>query len=152
MKWTNIKPVLVAIFCTLLFGLVMTIGNYFFGHSASDIIGTWQAQDSNGKNKIIKISKKKLVIDGHIVSNNQYLSGYRYQSKDNIIRDNRRIYYYGFSTKNNTSFSIAFPDKDKRIALLVASDNEDALKGKMIYVLNKNNQPNYQQYSSKYLK
>ncbi len=59
MKWTNIKPVLVAIFCTLLFGLVMTIGNYFFGHSASDIIGTWQAQNANGKNTIIKISKKK---------------------------------------------------------------------------------------------
>ncbi|MGX7049219.1 hypothetical protein RU86_GL000447 [Lactococcus piscium] len=86
------------------------------------------------------------------MSNNQYLSGYRYQSKDNIIRDNRKIYYYGFSTKNNTSFSVAFPDKDKRIALLVVSDNEDALKGKMVYVLNKNNQPDYQKYSRKYLK
>ncbi len=148
-----VKGIFIVFIPFIIIGILLAVGNYFFGHSASDILGTWNAQDTNDVNKIIKISKNKLEIDGQIVSVNQNLSGTFYKSEENIVRDNQEIHYYGFSTKEHNSFSIVFPDKDKNIAVLIESNSNDTpLQGKMLYAMNKREHPDYKKYVAKYLK
>jgi hypothetical protein len=94
-----------------------------------------------------------LELDGQTVSINQNLSGTFYKSDVNIVRDNREIHYYGFSTKEQSSFSVVFPDKDKNVAVLIESNSNDTpLQGKMLYAMNKREEPDYKKYANEYLK
>lgn len=161
------KGIFISFIPFIIIGILLSIGNYFLGHSISDITGTWHAKDIYGAKKIVKITNKKLVLDGQVlkiskyklkidkktISTNQNLSGTYYKSDDNIVRDNQEIYYYGFSTQNQKSYSIAFPENDKNIAVLIASDSSDTpLQGEMLYALNRETVPDYDTYRNKYIK
>ena len=55
--------------------------------------------------------------------------------------------------QNGESFTVVFPDQDKNVAVMIQpSSKEDILSGKLLYAMNKKEQPSYEDYAKKYLK
>lgn len=106
---------------------------------SKSIQGTWMVQDGAGNNSKIVISSKTIKVEGKT-----------YKYKQNAVGVENGIHYYGIE-EDGDSYSIIFPKKNSEAALLVLLDNDDDyLKGKLIYAMNKKEQPDYKEYVKKY--
>lgn len=135
--------------------------------------GTWQAQDVNHKNVVIKISPNKMEIDGEVIKFGRKGSGAftggevvellkdvslksvnNPPTYDAIIHTEETAPYYIFaSQKGKKVYAIAFPNKNKNMAILIDSKSfKYSLQGTVLYAMNKETQPDYDEYVSKYVK
>ena len=108
--------------------------------STNLIEGEWKAQTGAMKNEIVKFDNDKVTVNGK-----EY--DYKLKSKEN----KGDLIYYKIE-QNGESYTIIFPDKDKNIAIIIQpySQNDD-LYGKVLYAMNKKDQPNYKEYVKKYI-
>ena len=88
-----------------------------------------------------------IIIDNDKVTVNGKEYDYKLKSKEN----KGDLIYYKIE-QNGESYTIIFPDKDKNIAIMIQpySQNDD-LYGKVLYAMNKKDQPNYSEYVKKYI-
>lgn len=109
---------------------------------SDEIIGTWQAQAADGTELIIEIDKKQITVDGE--TSDYVQNGFGFENN---------MSYYTIEVNEQNIYTIIFPEKDKSIAILIQSTDEDEpLAGTLIFAMNKNEQPNYLEYGNKYLK
>ncbi len=108
---------------------------------SESVQGTWYAQDGGNKDHIIKFEDKAMTFNDK-----------EYEIKQVAIGIKNGISYYGFK-QNGETYSVVFPNsKDKNTAMLMLpNDTDNMLKGKVLYVMNKKEKPNYKEYISKYL-
>lgn len=109
------------------------------------IVGDWKAQAPDGSNRTIQISKKEIIVDGIADSYKQYGLGFE-----------NGISYYSLKVEpeegTQRQITVVFPDKDKNVALImIPEDSDEPLKGTLLYAMNKEEQPDYQEYVRKYL-
>lgn len=106
-----------------------------------EIEGVWHAQESSGKNLIIEFLEEEVVVEGKKSAYSQEGFG------------NRNGVSYVYFKQNGEYYSIIFPDKDHDLAVLIEPKSTDNyLEGKMLYALNRNEEPNYQEYVKKYFR
>ena len=107
--------------------------------STNLIEGEWKAQTGAINNEIVKFDNDKVTVNGK-----EY--DYKLKSKEN----KGDLIYYKIE-QNGETYTIIFPDKDKNIAIMIQpySQNDD-LYGKVLYAMNKKDQPNYKEYVKKY--
>ncbi|WP_241154206.1 hypothetical protein [Streptococcus tangpeifui] len=111
------------------------------GISKSDLQGEWQVQDSAGNNMTMTVTSKSLKVDGDSIT-------YKYAGKG-TVNGNR---YLSITVKGE-DYTIFFPEKDKKTALMIQpTDNDDKLKGELVMVMNKTKKPDYEDYAKKYMK
>ncbi|CYV13879.1 glycosyltransferase [Streptococcus suis] len=109
---------------------------------SNEIIGTWQAQVADGTELIIEIDKKQIAVDGE--TSDYVHNGFGFENN---------MSYYTIEVNEWNIYTIIFPAKDKSIAVLIQpTDFDEPLVGTLIFVMNKNEQPNYLEYGNKYLK
>ena len=108
--------------------------------STPKLEGEWKAQTGAMNNEIVKFDNDKVTVNGK-----EY--DYKLKSKEN----KGDLIYYKIE-QNGESYTIIFPDKDKNIAIMIQpySQNDD-LYGKVLYEMNKKDQPNYKEYVKKYI-
>ncbi len=108
--------------------------------STNLIQGEWKAQTGAMRNEIVKFDNDKVTVNGK-----EY--DYKIKSKEN----KGDLIYYKIE-QNGESYTIIFPDKDTNIAIMIQpySQNDD-LYGKVLYAMNKKDQPNYKEYVKKYI-
>ena len=109
-------------------------------NSKNLLLGEWNAEKDIDVNDIVKFDNDKVTVNGK-----EY--DYKIKSKEN----KGDLIYYKIE-KNGESYTIIFPDKDKNIAIMIQpySQNDD-LYGKVLYAMNKKDQPNYSEYVKKYI-
>jgi len=75
-----------------------------------------------------------------------------WKAQTGATKENKGDLIYYKIEKNGESYTIIFPDKDKNIAIMIQpySQNDD-LYGKVLYAMNKKDQPNYSEYVKKYI-
>lgn len=111
------------------------------GISKSDLQGEWKVQDSAGNDMTMTITDKSFKIDGDSIT-------YKYTGKG-TVNGNR---YLSITVKGE-DYTIFFPEKDKKTALMIQpTDNDDKLKGELVMVMNKSKKPDYEDYAKKYMK
>ena len=113
--------------------------------SAPSLQWEWKAQDALKKDYKIIFKKDKVTIGEH---------DYNYTVDCPKAKD---IYtYYSLKVKDQgkeTSYTVFFPTKSKETALfLQPNDDKEALKGQMLFALNKKENPDYYDYVKKYKK
>ena len=110
------------------------------GNSKNLLLGEWNAEKDIDVNDIVKFDNDKVTVNGK-----EY--DYKLKSKEN----KGDLIYYKIE-QNGESYTIIFPDKDKNIAIMIQpySQNDD-LYGKVLYAMNKKDQPNYKEYVKKYI-
>ena len=108
--------------------------------STPKLEGEWKAQTGAMNNEIVKFDNDKVTVNGK-----EY--DYKLKSKEN----KGDLIYYKIE-QNGETYTIIFPDKDKNIAIMIQpySQNDD-LYGKVLYEMNKKDQPNYKEYVKKYI-
>ena len=113
--------------------------------SAPSLQGEWKAQDALKKDYKIIFKKDKVTIGEHY---------YNYTVDGPKAKDNYT--YYSLKVKDQgkeTSYTVFFPTKSKETALfLQPNDDKEALKGQMLFALNKKENPDYYDYVKKYMK
>ena len=113
--------------------------------SAPSLQGEWKAQDALKKDYKIIFKKDKVTIGEH---------DYNYTVDGPKAKDNYT--YYSLKVKDQgkeTSYTVFFPTKSKETALfLQPNDDKEALKGQMLFALNKKEKPDYYDYVKKYMK
>ena len=113
--------------------------------SAPSLQGEWKAQDALEKDYKIIFKKDKVTIGEH---------DYNYTVDGPKAKDNYT--YYSLKVKDQgkeTSYTVFFPTKSKETALfLQPNDDKEALKGQMLFALNKKENPDYYDYVKKYMK
>ena len=113
--------------------------------SAPSLQGEWKAQDALKKDYKIIFKKNKVTIGEH---------DYNYTVDGPKAKDNYT--YYSLKVKDQgkeTSYTVFFPTKSKETALfLQPNDDKEALKGQMLFALNKKENPDYYDYVKKYMK
>ena len=113
--------------------------------SAPSLQGEWKAQDALKKDYKIIFKKDKVTIGEH---------DYNYTVDGPKAKDNYT--YYSLKVKDQgkeTSYTVFFPTKSKETALfLQPNDDKEALKGQMLFALNKKVNPDYYDYVKKYMK
>lgn len=113
--------------------------------SAPSLQGEWKAQDALKKDYKIIFKKDKVTIGEH---------DYNYTVDGPKAKDNYT--YYSLKVKDQgkeTSYTVFFPTKSKETALfLEPNDDKEALKGQMLFALNKKENPDYYDYVKKYMK
>ena len=113
--------------------------------SAPSLQGEWKAQDALKKDYKIIFKKDKVTIGEH---------DYNYTVDGPKAKDNYT--YYSLKVKDQgkeTSYTVFFPTKSKDTALfLQPNDDQEALKGQMLFALNKKENPDYYDYVKKYMK
>ncbi|AYG00456.1 glycosyltransferase [Lactococcus allomyrinae] len=125
----------------LLLGLAISLVVLVGCSGSKSIQGTWKVQDASGDNSTITFTDKKVTVDGQT-----------YNYTQNAVGTENGVNYYGIK-QDGQNYTIIFPDKNKNIAIMIQPDStDDYLKGTMLYAMNKTNQPNYKEYSTKYLK
>ena len=110
------------------------------GNSKNLLLGEWNAEKDIDVNDIVKFDNDRVTVNGK-----EY--DYKLKSKEN----KGDLIYYKIE-QNGESYTIIFPDKDKNIAIMIQpySQNDD-LYGKVLYAMNKKDQPNYSEYVKKYI-
>ncbi len=108
---------------------------------SENVQGTWFAQDGDNEDHIIKFDEKMMIIDG-----------VEYEVKQTSVTINNNVRYYGFN-HNGKIYVVFFPNGDdiSRAILLYPYDMDDKLKGKVLYVMNRNEKPDYEEYVNLYL-
>ena len=113
--------------------------------SAPSLQGEWKAQDALKKDYKIIFKKDKVTIGEH---------DYNYTVDGPKAKDNYT--YYSLKVKDQgkeTSYTVFFPTKSKETALfLQPNDDKEALKGQMLFALNKKENPDYYDYVKMYMK
>lgn len=113
--------------------------------STPSLQGEWKAQDALKKDYKIIFKKDKVTIGEH---------DYNYTVDGPKAKDNYT--YYSLKVKDQgkeTSYTVFFPTKSKETALfLQPNDDKEALKGQMLFALNKKENPDYYDYVKKYMK
>lgn len=113
--------------------------------SAPSLQGERKAQDALKKDYKIIFKKDKVTIGEH---------DYNYTVDGPKAKDNYT--YYSLKVKDQgkeTSYTVFFPTKSKETALfLQPNDDKEALKGQMLFALNKKENPDYYDYVKKYMK
>ena len=113
--------------------------------SAPSLQGEWKAQDALKKDYKIIFKKDKVTIGEH--DYNYTVDGPK--AKDNYTYDSLKVKDQG----KETSYTVFFPTKSKETALfLQPNDDKEALKGQMLFALNKKENPDYYDYVKKYMK
>ncbi len=104
--------------------------------------GKWYAQNMAEQDLVIEFNENSVTIKGKEYETKQIAAGFK-----NDIR------YYGFELDGKT-YSVIFPDKEhKEVAFFMLPDDKDnLLKGKIIYIMDRENKPNYSEYLKKYTK
>ncbi|MDU5564026.1 MAG: hypothetical protein E6059_07085, partial [Streptococcus vestibularis] len=104
--------------------------------SAPSLQGEWKAQDALKKDYKVIFKKDKVTIGEH---------DYNYTVDGPKAKDNYT--YYSLKVKDQgkeTSYTVFFPTKSKETALfLQPNDDKEALKGQMLFALNKKENPDY---------
>ena len=74
-------------------------------------------------------------------------------AKDTVSVNGEKFDYKQTSVKQNGgSYTVIFPDKDKNIAVMIQpSSKDDVLSGKLLYAMNRKEQPSYSEYAKKYI-
>ncbi|PJI07277.1 MULTISPECIES: glycosyltransferase [Clostridium] len=128
---------------TTLLVLVLVLSLLILGgcSGSKSIQGTWKVQDGSGENSTMVFKDKKVTVDGKTFAYTQNAVGIKNGINYCVIK------------QDNKNYTIVFPDKDKKIAIMIEPDSTDNyLRGKMLYAMNKITQPNYKKYAKKYLK
>ena len=111
------------------------------GSSKNLLLGEWKAQTGAQKTDVVKFDSNKVTVNGQEFD-------YKVKSTEN----KGDIIYYQIE-QNGELFTVIFPDKDRNIAVMIQPyKSEDPLSGKLLYAMNKNEQPNYSEYAKKYVK
>lgn len=112
------------------------------GCSGSDkIIGTWNAQDSEGNITVIEITENTIIMNG---VEDEYTQ--------NAIGTKNGVEYYGLRVNGSTDLSIIFPDDSDELALvLFPYSTDNYLVGDYALALHKTESPDYYQYQESYL-
>ena len=112
---------------------------------SKNIQGKWKAQDPEGKTIDIVFKEKTVT-----------LADESYDYTQNGVGTTNGLSYYIINIDDNgfkKTFTIAFPEKDKKTALMIAPDDtEEPLYGTLYYAMHKEKIPNYQAYVKKYMK
>ena len=126
--------------------LIIVLTMLLTGCSGSKAIrGAWNAQDSEGNNYVLEFDERKITL-----SQGEEKETLTYEQ--NAVGTENGIKYYGL-TIDNVSYSVIFPEKENQdLALFVkVTDEDNYLEGNLVYAINKNDEPNYQDYASKYI-
>ncbi|MFS9145145.1 glycosyltransferase [Streptococcus infantis] len=108
--------------------------------STPKLEGEWKAQTGANENV-------SLVFDKDTVS----VNGEKFDYKQKSVKQKGEITYYEIE-QNGGSYTVIFPDKDKNIAVMIQpSSKDDVLSGKLLYAMNKKEQPSYSEYAKKYI-
>lgn len=108
---------------------------------SKQIQGRWKAQDSAGTNVMITVSKDTIKIGDETYDYTQNIVGFKNSTR-----------YYGLIIDKQL-YSFIIPSKKKDVALLLQPDSEDNyLLGSLVYAMDKNTYPDYQEYVTDYLK
>ena len=128
-----------------LWALLCMVSMVACSKSAPSLQGEWKAQDALKKDYKIIFKKDKVTIGEH---------DYNYTVDGPKAKDNYT--YYSLKVKDQgkeTSYTVFFPTKSKETALfLQPNDDKEALKGQMLFALNKKENPDYYDYVKKYMK
>ena len=79
------------------------------------------------------------------------VNGEKFDYKQTSVKQKGEITYYEIE-QNGGSYTVIFPDKDKNIAVMIQpSSKDDVLSGKLLYAMNRKEQPSYSEYAKKYI-
>ena len=162
----------------LVFAITCSVILYIFNRpedKSKIYSGTWQMQDANHQNTVVKLSNSEIKI-GKKVKYFKYhgfgtsvggkaARNITLNTKDIINNPDKYMYqtillgkgempYYTFILKNSKKmYTIIFPSKDKNKAIMIDSKSKNyPLQGTVLYALNRKTAPDYDDYVNKYIK
>lgn len=106
------------------------------------IQGTWQVENSLNQAGELVLTDKTFTLNGG-----------EYQYKQNGLGNVNGIQYYTIDLEDDKDkyLTFVFPTKSRTVAFLIESeDSDDPTRGKILMVLDKEKQPDYQEYIEKY--
>ena len=108
--------------------------------STPKLEGEWKAQTGANENVAIVFAKDTVSVNGE-----------KFDYKQTSVKQKGEITYYEIE-QNGGSYTVIFPDKDKNIAVMIQpSSKDDVLSGKLLYAMNRKEQPSYSEYAKKYI-
>ena len=133
----KIKRIIITFFFSISLVILTACGA---SSSAPKLEGEWKAQTGANENV-------SLVFDKDTVS----VNGEKFDYKQKSVKQKGEITYYEIE-QNGGSYTVIFPDKDKNIAVMIQpSSKDDVLSGKLLYAMNRKEQPSYSEYAKKYI-
>ena len=104
--------------------------------------GKWKAQKANGEDIDIVFNDKTGKLGD---------KEFHYKIDKSGYQDNTK--YYSITVSDTYHYTILFPDDDMKIATLLEPDDpsSDPLYGEMLYAMNRNEYPDFDDYVNKYL-
>ncbi len=104
--------------------------------------GKWKAQKANGENIDIVFNDKTGKLGN---------KEFHYKIDDSGYQDNTK--YYSITVSETYHYTILFPDDDMKIATLIEPEDpsRDPLYGEMLYAMNRDAYPDFDDYVDKYL-
>lgn len=112
------------------------------GKTQGSFRGKWKAQDSNGKDIEMVFNENSGKIGDKEFDYTIAKEGHEQDTK-----------YYRITVSDTYHYTIIFPDNDMKIAILLEPDDpySDPLYGEMLYAMNRNEYPDFDDYVDKYL-
>lgn len=108
--------------------------------STPKLEGEWKAQTGANENVALVFAKDTVSVNGE-----------KFDYKQTSVKQKGEITYYEIE-QNGGSYTVIFPDKDKNIAVMIQpSSKDDVLSGKLLYAMNRKEQPSYSEYAKKYI-
>ena len=104
--------------------------------------GKWKAQKANGENIDIVFNDKTGKLGN---------KEFHYKINNSGYQDNTK--YYSITVSETYHYTILFPDDDMKIATLIEPEDpsSDPLYGEMLYAMNRDAYPDFDDYVDKYL-
>jgi len=104
--------------------------------------GKWKAQKANGENIDIVFNDKTGKLGN---------KEFHYKIDDSGYQDNTK--YYSITVSETYHYTILFPEDDMKIATLIEPEDpsSDPLYGEMLYAMNRDAYPDFDDYVDKYL-
>ena len=134
----KIKRIIITFFFSISLVILTACGA---SSSAPKLEGEWKAQTGASKNVTLVFTKDTVTVDGE-----------KFDYKQKSMQQKGEITYCEIE-QNGESFTVVFPDQDKNVAVMIQpSSKEDILSWKLLYAMNKKEQPSYEDYAKKYLK
>ncbi|MGT2929057.1 hypothetical protein ACVR1G_02185 [Streptococcus dentasini] len=109
------------------------------GIKRADFKGKWHTQNEAGEKSVMVVKNRTISIAGTTVD-------YKYTGRGN----NNGSRYITFESEGR-SFTVFFPEKDNKTAILLHTDGKEELKGDVYLVMSKSERPDYDQYIQKYM-
>lgn len=125
-------------------GLMLLLTFVLCGCSTSDkIIGKWYGANTDNVQLTVEIDEDELTASNDSAEDN-------YSLKQVAVGVENGIRYYGL-TLNGNDCSLIFPEKDNDdIAFLLSIEDDEYLEGSVLYILNKKDYPDFDEYKEKY--